>query len=149
MPETWTFWKESLVGVGITPSTITNSHALITDVITIRKWTISNLQAPSVARSSGPANIICDKAHQQLMEFSLASSEWTFREQIQKSERKSKTEIRRYNFFTIKRRHQDYRTLTLQSKANLLASIMAALRSLSDSNAKTKESPLFACQKSA
>ena len=39
--------------------------------------------------------------------------------------------------------------LTLQSKANLLASIMAAFLSLSDSNANTTESPFFACQNNA
>lgn len=39
--------------------------------------------------------------------------------------------------------------LTLQSNANLLASIMAAFLSLSDSNANTKESPIFGCQNSA
>ena len=39
--------------------------------------------------------------------------------------------------------------LTLQSKAKRLASMMAAFLSLSDSNANTKESPTFACQKAA
>jgi len=39
--------------------------------------------------------------------------------------------------------------LTLQSNANLLASMMAAFRSLSDSKAKTKERPCFGCQNTA
>lgn len=38
---------------------------------------------------------------------------------------------------------------TLQSKANLLASMMAAFLSLSDSNANTKERPCFTCQNNA
>lgn len=38
---------------------------------------------------------------------------------------------------------------TLQSKANLRASMMAAFLSRSDSNANTKESPCFACQNNA
>jgi len=36
---------------------------------------------------------------------------------------------------------------TLQSNANLLASMMAAFLSLSDSKANTKECPCFGCQK--
>ena len=39
--------------------------------------------------------------------------------------------------------------LTLQSNANLLASMMAAFLSLSDSKANTKECPCFGCQNSA
>lgn len=38
---------------------------------------------------------------------------------------------------------------TLQSKANLLASMIAAFLSRSDSNANTKDCPCFACQNSA
>lgn len=38
---------------------------------------------------------------------------------------------------------------TLQSNANLLASMMAAFLSRSDSKANTKESPCFGCQNSA
>lgn len=36
--------------------------------------------------------------------------------------------------------------ITLQSNANLLASMMAAFLSRSDSNAKMKDNPVFACQ---
>jgi hypothetical protein len=43
----------------------------------------------------------------------------------------------------------NFDTLTLQSKANLLASMMAAFLSLADSNANTKETPFFACQNNA
>lgn len=39
--------------------------------------------------------------------------------------------------------------LTLQSNANLLASMIAAFLSRSDSNANTKECPVFACQYTA
>lgn len=39
--------------------------------------------------------------------------------------------------------------LTLQSKANLRASIIAAFLSLSDSNPSTNETPIFGCQNDA
>ena len=39
--------------------------------------------------------------------------------------------------------------LTLQSNANLLASMIAAFLSRSDSKANTKESPCFGCQNKA
>lgn len=46
----------------------------------------------------------------------------------------------------MRMRDEDY---TLQSKANLRASIIAAFLSLSDSNASTKERPIFGCQNDA
>lgn len=53
-----------------------------------------------------------------------------------------------YNCLLVRKWSMKWK-LTLQSKANLRASIIAAFLSLSDSNASTKESPVFGCQNDA
>ena len=82
------------------------------------------MEAHQDALSSGPANIICDV---MILPIRISQTKTT-------QEREQETICE---------------ALTLQSKANLRASMIAAFRSLSDSNANTKETPFFACQYNA